>query len=65
MYKIKINENKTIGEKEEPFIIAEIGNNHNGSLDTAKKLIESAKESGADAVNFKLKILKNLLQKNY
>ena len=55
MYKIKINENKTIGEKEEPFIIAEIGNNHNGSLDTAKKLIESAKESGADAVKFQVK----------
>ena len=38
-----------------PFIIAEIGNNHNGSLDTAKKLIESAKEAGADAVKFQVK----------
>ena len=55
MYKIKINENKTIGENEYPFIIAEIGNNHNGNLDTAMKLIESAKESGADAVKFQVK----------
>ena len=64
MYKIKINENKTIGEKEEPFIIAEIGNNHNGSLDTAKKLIESAKESGADAVKFQVKNIEKSFAKD-
>ena len=34
------------------FIIAEIGINHNGDLDIAKKLIDVAKESGADAVKF-------------
>lgn len=32
------------------FITAEIGINHNGSLDTAKKLIDAAKWAGADAV---------------
>jgi len=34
------------------FIIAEAGVNHNGSLETAKKLIDVASESGADAVKF-------------
>jgi N-acetylneuraminate synthase len=34
------------------FIIAEIGINHNGSLDIAKKLIDMAKEAGCDAVKF-------------
>lgn len=34
------------------FIIAEIGINHNGSLDIAKKLIDAAQWSGADAVKF-------------
>ncbi len=34
------------------FIIAEAGVNHNGSVDTAKKLIDAASESGADAVKF-------------
>ena len=34
------------------FIIAEIGINHNGSIDIAKKLIASAKWAGADAVKF-------------
>ena len=36
--------------KKKVFIIAEIGINHNGSLDVAKKLIISAKQAGADAV---------------
>lgn len=34
------------------FIVAEIGINHNGSLDIAKQLIDVAKEAGADAVKF-------------
>jgi N-acetylneuraminate synthase len=34
------------------FIIAEIGINHNGSLDIAKQLIDMAKECGCDAVKF-------------
>lgn len=34
------------------FIIAEIGINHNGCLETAKKLIDVAVDAGADAVKF-------------
>lgn len=34
------------------FIIGEIGINHNGSIDTAKKLIDVAKDVGLDAVKF-------------
>lgn len=34
------------------FIIAEAGVNHNGDINLAKKLIDSAKEAGADAVKF-------------
>ena len=34
------------------FIIAEAGVNHNGSVDLAKKLIDVAKDAGADAVKF-------------
>ena len=36
----------------EPYIIAEIGVNHNGSIDNAKKLIYEAFNAGADAVKF-------------
>ena len=35
-----------------PFIIAEIGINHNGSIKICKKLIDIAKRSGCDAVKF-------------
>ena len=38
--------------KNKTFIIAEIGNNHEGDFDLAKKMISLAAESGADAVKF-------------
>lgn len=39
--KIQIG-NRFIGDNEPVFIIAEIGINHNGSVDIAKKMIEGA-----------------------
>lgn len=44
--------NKFIENQKKVFIIAEIGVNHNGDIDLAKKMIDSAVESGADAVKF-------------
>ncbi len=41
-----------IGDGEPAYIIAEIGINHNGSLEFAKKLIDGAVFSGCDAVKF-------------
>ena len=38
--------------KEPIFIIGEIGINHNGDINIAKKLIKAAKDSGCDAVKF-------------
>jgi len=35
-----------------PYIIAEIGSNHNGDMDLAKELIVKAKDAGADCVKF-------------
>lgn len=43
---------KEIGRGKKPFIIAEIGSNHNGDKATAKRLINVAAEAGADAVKF-------------
>lgn len=44
--------NKTVGDEFPCFIIAEIGINHNGSVDLAKKMIDEAVEAGCDAVKF-------------
>jgi len=38
--------------KKKPFIIAEIGANHNGSEKLIYKLIDEAKKAGANAVKF-------------
>tara|TARA_B100001029_G_C15059435_1_gene457106 strand:- start:1088 stop:2122 length:1035 start_codon:yes stop_codon:yes gene_type:complete len=42
------------------FLIAEIGNNHQGDINAAKKLIEQAKISGAHAVKFQKRFNKKL-----
>jgi len=44
--------NRLIGDGHPAYIIGEIGINHNGSLDVAKKLIYRAKDAGMDAVKF-------------
>ena len=38
--------------RKKPFLIAEIGINHNGSIEIAKKLIDLAKKYEFDAVKF-------------
>ncbi len=48
---MKIGQNN-IGSEFPPFIIAEAGANHNGSVDLAFKLVEKAKEAGADCIKF-------------
>lgn len=48
---IKIAE-RSVGEGNPVFIVAEIGLNHNGDLDLAKRLIDAAYLAGCDAVKF-------------
>ncbi len=44
--------NRTVGDGQPAYIIAEIGINHNGSLEIAKQMIDAAVHAGADAVKF-------------
>lgn len=44
--------NNTIGDNQPIFVIAEIGINHNGSLELAKKMIDGAVFAGCNAVKF-------------
>lgn len=56
---IKIG-NFSINEDSPAFVIAEIGNNHNGNLETAKKLIDAAVQAGADCAKFQMRNLESL-----
>jgi N-acetylneuraminate synthase len=44
--------NRPVGPGQPVFIVAEIGINHNGSVDLARKLIDAAVAAGCDAVKF-------------
>ena len=43
-------EGKMIGNKQKPYIVAELSANHNGSIQAALDTIKAAKECGADAI---------------
>jgi len=45
------------------FVIAEIGNNHNGSLDLALEMVDSAVEAGADCVKFQMRDMASVYRK--
>lgn len=47
------------------YLIAEIGINHNGDMDTAKKLIDAATESGFDAVKFQKRSIDIVYKKDF
>ena len=51
MQSVRIAE-REIGPDHPTFVVAEIGINHNGSLETAKQLIDAAVAAGCDAVKF-------------
>ena len=55
---------RLLSKNSEPYIIAEIGVNHEGSVDLAKLLIDQAKEGGADAVKFQSYKAGSLASKN-
>ena len=50
--KIQLTNGKEVFNFCKPYIIAELGSNHNGDMALAKKLITEAKEAGADCVKF-------------
>lgn len=56
-------ENKTIDDSSDCFIIAEIGHNHQGSLEKAKQLFKAAAECGVDAVKLQKRDNKTLFTK--
>ncbi|WP_372763551.1 N-acetylneuraminate synthase family protein [Litorivivens sp.] len=49
---MKLTDHVDVRNFGKPYIIAELGSNHNGDMEIAKKLIIEAKKSGADCVKF-------------
>ena len=62
MNEIRIG-SKLVGANHPCYIVAEIGNNHNGELEIAKKLIEATEECGANAVKFQKRDINSLMTK--
>ena len=61
--KLKINK-KSFDLSKNIFVIAEAGVNHNNNLSIAFKMIDKAKEAGADAIKFQTFITENIQLKN-
>jgi len=61
--KIKLTKKKEIYNYCSPYIIAEIGANHNGDMQLAKKMIDAAIICGCDAVKFQSWNNKSLISK--
>jgi sialic acid synthase len=58
-------EGQVIGRHSDCYVIAEIGHNHQGSLDQAMKLIGAAHECGADAVKLQKRDNRSLYTADY
>ena len=58
MNEIQIGDRK-IGLNHEPFIIAEIGINHEGDINKAKRMVEDAVKSGAECVKFQMHVIED------
>ena len=55
---VEINGRK-IGEDFKPLVIPEIGINHNGSLVEAKKMVDAAKDAGAEIIKHQTHIVED------
>ena len=52
MAQITLNNNKVIGDFQKPYIVAEVNSSHNGNMQTARDMVDKAKEIGCDCVKF-------------
>ncbi len=52
MRKLILRGGRVIGTGEKPYVVAEMNSSHNGKVETAKAMIDAAKDCGCDCVKF-------------
>jgi sialic acid synthase SpsE len=65
MAKINLRNSKTLGDYDKPYIVAEMNTSHFGNLETAKMMIDKAKNAGCDCVKFQSWSVESLYSKTY
>jgi sialic acid synthase len=56
---------RTIGDDSACYVVAEVGHNHQGDVETAKRLIDAAKECGVDAVKLQKRSNRTLYTREF
>ena len=64
MNRIQVGPNRWIGDGCEPYIIAEIGINHNGSFELCKQMIDEAAHTGVDAIKMQKRTIEEMYTKD-
>lgn len=62
--KIQVGPNRWIGDGCEPYVIAEIGINHNGSIELCRQMIAEAAHAGVDAVKMQKRTIEEMYTKD-
>jgi len=57
-------DDRLVGNGQPVFVVAEIGINHNGDLEIAKRLITAAKKAGCDAVKFQKRTVEKVFSRD-
>lgn len=59
------SDGKVVSDYGRPYVVAEVNSSHNGSVETAKKMIDAAIEAGCDCVKFQSWSADSLYSKTY
>lgn len=62
---ITLRNGKTIGDNQNPYIVAEMNSSHGGDMDKARQMILAAKKAGCDCVKFQSWSEKSLYSQDY
>ena len=65
MAAIRLRDSQLLGDFERPYVVAEINTSHFGKVETARSMIDQAKNAGCDCVKFQSWSAESLYSKSY